>query len=212
MRDYALISRLRLFSLTLCAAMLLAGMPGCGQNKVAQLRSKLQSSESQLEKSTTLLANRETTISELRKQLIAAQGLDPKRWERAYRPTDLRIASLSGGADYDGKPGDDGVTVYLQPLDRDGDVIKVAGEIRVQLYDLAAQPGRQLIAEYRIPADKSGDAWYGKLMTQHFTIKCPWPSAPPLHTEITIYAVFIDNLTNYVVTAQTTCKISLPGR
>ena len=193
-------------------AVVIAGaLVGCGPT-VAGLQAELSRKDEQLAGKDRQLATYDATLKELRRRLLRAQGLDPDRWERAFRPIDLKIASLSGGADYDGKPGDDGVTVYLRPIGRDGDVVKVAGEIRVQLYDLANPQGQELIGEYHVRADESGEYWYGKLMTQHFTIKCPWPSAPPAHEEITIRAVFVDGLTGNVMTAQGTCRVQLTSR
>lgn len=191
------------------SGVVLALSAGCAGPTVAELQADLKRREEELAQRDQKLQAAADAIEQLRTALLQARGLDPQRWERAFRPVELEIASLSGGADYDGRPGDDGVNVYLRPIDRDGDVVKVAGEIRVQLYDLAAVPGRQLVGEYRVPAAECGKYWYGKLLTQHFTIKCPWPAAPPAHDEITIRASFIDDLTGNIVTAQGTCRVEL---
>jgi len=122
----------------------------------------------------------------------------------------LEIEKLSGGEDYDGQPGDDGVTVYLKPLDKVGDIVKALGDIRIQLYDLANPPGRNLVGEYHFPAKTVGDKWHGKLMTYHYTLKCPWQRGAPEHSEITIRAVFRDYLTGHVMSTQTTCTVRPP--
>jgi hypothetical protein len=195
----------------LSTAGLLVPLAGCGGPTVAELKADLEDKDAQLEQKDKQIETARENLARTREQLLQARGLDPQRWERAFRPVDVRIATRSGGADYDGKPGDDGVTVYLQPIDRDGDVVKVAGEIRIQLYDLAAPAGRQLIGEYRVPAEECHKHWYGKLMTQHFTIKCPWPSAPPQHSTITIRATFVDDLTGNVMTTQEAVEAALPS-
>jgi hypothetical protein len=100
--------------------------------------------------------------------------------------------------------------VYVKPVDKDGDVIKVAGDIRIQLYDLAASPTQNLIGEYFVSVEQVGKLWNGKLLTGHFSIKCPWPSGPPKHAEVTIRVVFVDYLTKRVVSAQSTCQVKLP--
>lgn len=165
-----------------------------------------------------------TTLAEKDKELASKQGkLDDlqQRWPNATRFTDdelkrlfyperIEIDKLSGGEDYDGKPGDDGVTVYLRPVDKQGDVIKVPGDITLQLYDLAAAPARNLIGEYRVPADQCSALWHGKLLTNHYTIKCPWPHGPPEHNEITIRVTFVDYFTKRILSAQATCTVKLP--
>ncbi len=196
----------------LLACGLLALPTGCGGPTVAELKADLARREARIDEQQEQIETLRKNLAGTREQLLQARGLDPQRWERAFRPVDVRIATRSGGANYDNKPGDDGVTVYLQPIDRDGDVVKVAGEIRIQLYDLAAAPGRQLIGEYRVPAEECGSHWYGKLLTQHFTVKCPWPSGPPEHSNITIRATFIDDLTGNVMTAQEAVEVALPAK
>lgn len=183
---------------------------GCITPQAADLQLKLAARDKTIEQNESQLAAQRVTIEDLRTRLLKAQNLDPDRLNKIYFPVELKIASLSGGADYDGKPGDDGVTVYMQPLDRDGDVIKAAGDLRVQLFDLAAAPERQLVGEISVSADECGKLWYGKLMTQHFTVKCPWRASPPEHDEITIRATFADLLTGNVINAQTTCRVNTP--
>ena len=75
---------------------------------------------------------------------------------------------LSGGYDDDGRPGDDGVVVYVRPVDKVGDALKTAGAIRVQVFDLAEGEGH-LVGDCFVPAEKAGEIWYGKLLTYHFT-------------------------------------------
>jgi hypothetical protein len=156
------------------------------------------------------LVAQKATIDELHSQLDVARSIKEDDLKRVFYPERLIIDKLTGGADYDRKPGDDGVTVYLKPVDRAGDVIKVAGDLRIQLYDLAEPPGKNFIGEYFIPVDQIGELWHGKLMTNHYTIKCPWPKLSPEHSEITVRATFVDYLTKRVVSAQTTCQVKLP--
>lgn len=156
------------------------------------------------------LAAQKATIDTLEKRVETVRAIRPEDLRKLFHPVKLEIDSLSGGYDTDGRPGDDGVVVYLRPLDDDGDALKVAGQITIQLYDLAAPPGENLIAEYVIPVDEARELWYGKLMTQHYTVRCPWQHSPPRHPEITISASFVDYLTQRVISAQKTCTVKLP--
>lgn len=196
----------------LLVGLLAALWTGCEQGdqldrdrEIAALRTTLREKEHEL-------AARQATIKELTAQLDIARSIDEEDLKRLFYPERLVIDKLSGGADYDGQPGDDGVTVYLRPVDREGDVIKVAGDIRIQLYDLAAPPQHNLVGEYTVPVDQVGRLWHGKLMTKHYTIKCPWPQDPPAHEEITIRATFVDYLTKRVLSAQTTCRVNVVAR
>jgi hypothetical protein len=182
---------------------------GCQSQTELELQRQVDDlTEQATERDHQLIAQR-ITIEQLHKQLDQARGLTAEDLEKIFYPERIEIASLSGGDDYDGKPGDDGVTVYLKPIDRDGDAVKVAGDIRIQLYDLANPPDQNLIGVYSIPVDQVSGLWYGKLATYHYTVRCPWKNGPPQHDEITIRVTFVDYLTQRTITAQTVCKVKL---
>ncbi len=182
---------------------------GC-DNQTAQLRLRVEELERTVAQKDHTLAAQNATIQKQQRLIDDMVGLPPDWQQHVFYPDRLVIDKLSGGQDYDGKAGDDGVTVYLKPLDKVGDVIKAAGDIAIQLYDLANPPGRNFLGEYRFPAEGIGRYWHGKLMTHHYTLKCPWQQGPPVHSEITIRATFVDYLTKRVMSAQTTCKVTLP--
>jgi hypothetical protein len=195
--------------------MLLAGLaavflPGCWSAPNTAGQRELQTQRELIARQNEQITSQKATIDELNKQLAAARGIKSEDLQNIFYPTKLVIDPLSGGYDIDGRPGDEGVVLYLQPVDAAGDVLKVAGEIRIQLYDLANPPTENLIGQYVIPVEQARDLWYGKLMTNHYTIKCPWPSGPPKHSEITVHATFIEYLTKRVVSAQGTVKVGLP--
>lgn len=183
--------------------------PGCRTSTELELQRQVHELNEQLTEKDHQLIARRITVEQLHKQLEQARGLTPEDLQRIFYPEKIEIASLSGGDDYDGQPGDDGVTVYLRPIDRDGDAVKVAGHIRIELYDLADPPDQNLIGAYSIPVDQVSRLWYGKLATYHYTIRCPWKNGQPRHDEITIRATFEDYLTQRMMTAQTVCKVKV---
>lgn len=176
-----------------------------------ELRTQVKTLEEQSAAKDNQLAAQRLTIDKLHQQLQSVRGWTDEDMKVIFTPEKIEIASLSGGEDYDGKPGDDGVTVYIRPIDREGDVLKAAGDLRVELYDLAAPAGENLLGQYSIPVVQAAEHWYGKFATNHYTIRCPWRQGPPKHEEITIRATFVDYLTQRVMTAQTTCKVRLPA-
>ncbi len=194
----------------LAGLLLAALLPACQPPAEVALRKEITDLRDALTKKDDQLVAQKANIDELNGELRVARSISEEDLKRIFYPEKLVIERLSGGENYDNKPGDDGVTVYLQPIDKDGDAIKVAGDIRIQLYDLAAPPEQNLIGEYFIPVDQVGKLWHGKLWTYHYAIKCPFPNGPPQHTEVTIRAMFVDYLTKRVVSAQSTCQVKLP--
>ena len=121
----------------------------------------------------------------------------------------ISIPSRSGGIDLDGSPGDDGVIVYVQPIDAAGDVIKAAGAITIQLTDLTqvGSPRSIATAEYTDP-DVIKKSWYGGFMTNHYSLKIPFPDGVgSIPKELHVRVVFFDWLTGREFTASTTVSV-----
>ncbi len=189
----------------LLALPLLAGCtpprPADDKREMARLQEQVRDQKHQIE---SLLAE----VQGLRDQLSKARGFTEEDKTKIFVPEKIEILQLSGGDNYDESPGHDGVTVYLRPVDASGDALKVAGDIRVQLFDLENPPGETLVGECIIPAAEAAQSWYGSLMTYHFTIKCPWKRRPA-HPEITVRVTFVDFLSQRVITAQTVVQVLL---
>ena len=154
---------------------------GCQTNTQIDLERRVTALEGQVEQRDNELAARQATIDDLYQRLQTVRALTDDDLRRIFYPEKIELASLSGGDDYDGQPGDDGITVYLRPIDRTGDALKVAGDIRIELYDLQNPSGQKLIGEYEFPVDQIAELWYGKFATYHYTLRCPWQNGPPKH-------------------------------
>ncbi|MHC4982314.1 MAG: hypothetical protein ACYTF6_03995 [Planctomycetota bacterium] len=153
----------------------------------------------------------QTTRAEQREQIRTLQGLGEKRLERLYHVTAIRLGRYTGGIDTDGKPGHEGIKVYLQPIDQHGSVIKAAGDVEIQLYDLAKPAEKNLIGKYTWPVDEAAKQWSSGFVTYHYGFVCPWKNEPPKHEEITVRVQFTDYLTGKTFAAQKLCKIKRPA-
>lgn len=161
------------------------------------------------------VAQRDGTIARLERQIENLKGFAPDQPADLFAPVKLDIASLSGGADYDGMPGDDGVTVHLRLHDADGSVIKAPGRITIELTD-HSDLGAPRVLEVFVFDDPEQlrKSWYGRFGTQHYTLKCPFPPdiVLPDSRKLTVHAEFVDYLTGDVLSAVAEVTISVPGR
>lgn len=159
------------------------------------------------------VSDRDGTIARLRRQVEDLQDFETDRPADLFAPVRLEIASLTGGADYDDTPGDDGVTVYLRPRDGDDDIVKAPGRIQVQLLDntnLAAPRVLQVCVVDE--PNKLGRLWHGRFLTDHYTIKCEFPAdvVLPASRRVTVSAEFTDYLTGTTLRAVKEVSISFP--
>ncbi len=192
----------------LCAAAL--ALIGCQSDGRLDYERRISALQQQIDRQNEQIAAQQATIAELKHQLQVARGLSDEDLANIYYPERIEILSLTGGEDLDGKPGDDGVVVYLRPVDRDGDAVKAAGEVRLRVFDLQAPEGHTLVGECFYPVEELRKCWFGKFMTYHYALHCPWKHGPPAHREITIRATFIDYLTRRAMSDQATCTVTLP--
>ena len=196
--------------LTAFMAVLFFLIGGCGpqNNSAPSPADRLQAEKTirQLQEANQQL---QVQTDQQQQQITTLQNLGEKRLDLLFVPTRIDLGRYTGGIDTNDLPGDDAIKVYLEPIDQTGDSIKAAGEVTVQLYDLAADSSKNLLGEYQWSPEEIGSCWKGGLMSRYFALVCPWKETPT-HDEITVRVVFTDYLTGKTFSAQKTCKISLP--
>lgn len=200
-------NRRRLVATALLAAGLASG-GGCeGPSPYQRLQNKLHTSNQQISKLRRQNKQLRAALIAQGKQVETLQALGDLRLEKISHPIKIELSRYSGGRDTDETPGDDVLKVYLRPIDKHGSAIKAPGDVKIQLYDLAAPPEQNLIGEYKWSVDEIQKHWKSSLMTQHYSLDCPLESDPPSHGEVTVRAEFVDYLTGFTLTAQRVCKI-----
>ena len=199
------------------ALLLLLASAGCepaGDKRLRTLQQKADALEVENDRLQRQLLEGDATLDDCRTQVEVLQALGPRRLEKLFVVDRIELASRTGGADYDDVPGDDGITVYLRPLDADGHVLKAAGEITIELLD-TNRPGqpRSLGLYVHNDPEQLRKLWYGAFLTNHYTIKCPWQPdvGPPTNREVTVKATFYDFVTGKRFTATKVVDVALPG-
>jgi len=187
---------------------------GCTQRDQAKLQLEHRRQRDQITQLERALADRDARIATLNRRIEALTGFAPDRPADLFAPVKIAFAPLTGGADYDKKPGDDGINVYLRLIDADGDAVKAPGRITIQLLDNSdlSQPRR--IGLYQFGDARSlSQAWYGKFGTGHYTLKCPFPpnARLPESRRLLVSAEFVDYRTGHTLTTSGEIAFAKPG-
>jgi hypothetical protein len=149
------------------------------------------------------------TITGLTQRTGTVPALDPARLEKLFTVHAIRLERLSGGADLDpGKPGHEGLKVYVGLLDQYGDEIKSAGSFVVEAFDLGA-PQATRVAHCEFPVEQAQQNWHSFLTRYEYVLTCPWET-PPRHPDVTVRVQFTDELTGRQFTAQSVVKVEVP--
>lgn len=176
---------------------------------IKQLRAELETSQAETKAAQKSSALSQKYLALKQKRIDTLVGIGPDRLKKLYHVEAIKLGQYTGGADLDGQDGDDGVKVFLRPIDARGDTIKAAGSVTVQLYDLAAPTDKTLVAEYKWSVDEVAKAFSGGFMAYHYTFTCPWKNAPPAHAALTVRVAFVDYLTGKTFSTQKLCKVDL---
>jgi len=182
-------------------------------SKYQDTQRQLQASGEKIERLEKQVLDQSSQIRHLQDEAARLRGLDRNDFDQLIVPVKIELEKQSGGYDTDGKPGDDGLVLYIQPIDADRHVIKAAGTLRVRLLDLAAPADRMELAPYHFDVPTTRGLWYGRMWTHHWTVRCPWPpNQLPEHDEITAYVEFTDLLTGRVLKTQQAYTVVLPAK
>ncbi len=179
------------------AALLILTASGCGSpNKVnIELRKRI----AELESRSAELDRRHTadlaTIDALQSRATTVPTLPNERVEALFTTHGLRFGKLTGGADLDPeRPGDEGLKIFVVPIDDRGDALKAAGGFTVEAFDLsdAAEP---LVGTWTFPAAEAATWWFGQGLLYEYVLTCPWQNRIPAADKLTIQVTFTDALT-----------------
>ncbi len=129
-------------------------------------------------------------------RLAAQQGvppLPPEQADSTFRVTKLDVNSLmSGGIDRDQSPGDDQFTLLLSPRDSAGNVLRVAGEIELSLFDFTRPKDEQQIGHWTLSRDEVGEMWHQGIVGTGYQFTSGWqqlPVAPEVHVHARLKTV-----------------------
>ncbi len=182
---------------------------GCRPEGDADVFNELDLARARQKQLTAQVEKLSARQSQQEKQIATLQKLGKVRLGKLFVVDHISLGKYTGGVDLDRKVGQDAVKVFLKPIDQTGSVVKAAGDVKIQLFDLAQPEGQRLLGEFCYPVEQIGKHWAGGFMTQHFSFLCRWKT-PPKHPDITVRVEFIDYLTGKTHTAQKFITLALP--
>jgi hypothetical protein len=156
----------------------------------------------------------ESRIAEMGQQLDAARAriaglesgagslptLPGDRLEKLFTVHGIKLGRLTGG-DPATRPGeaDEGIKIYLSPIDQTGAALKATGTVEVEAFDLELT-GENRIGRWVIDPETLKSRWRSLAMLEAFVIELPWQQ-PPQHSKLALKIKFRDELTGRVYDA-----------
>lgn len=174
------------------------GLAGCvSRGNVEILESELRSEErareelaEQLRQSQQELKIVRTDAAALRTQLAERRqtALSPEQADVFYRAEGIKFNMLlTGGQERDGQSGDDALSVMLIPVDVHGDLVKLAGDVELELFDLTQASEQQRLGLWRFNLDEVREHWHKGFLAAGYLFQMDWQT-PPVSPEVTLHA------------------------
>ena len=174
------------FALSGCAVLFWSGCSSRGQLELleAEIRQHKDSSRRAEARSAELesqlaMARQETDL--IRSQ-VSASGSPvplPEQTGNLVRLSGVKINTLlSGGKDRDGQPGDDLLVALISPHDQQGDLVKIAGEVEIEAYDMTRSGDNKRVGYWTFDPAQSAKAWHSGFVGAGLQFELPWQEAP----------------------------------
>jgi hypothetical protein len=151
---------------------------------------RLASSIKRLEQDKEQLEQQVNTLAGLPETVDAAQF---------FRLRDVKLTKRTGLYDKDKDGSCEKLIVYIKPLDQDGDVIKAAARVDVQLWDLNADGAEALLSTWAVEPEQLRKMWFSTMLSINYRLMFDLPEkAVSLQGPLTVKVVFTDLLSGVV--------------
>jgi hypothetical protein len=103
----------------------------------------------------------------------------------------LVIHPSSRGVDLDNQPGDEGIELLVQPLDRSGRLHPVSGSMIVRIMESESENTSRQIGLWEFSAEEIDEFWIGSSSPERgILLHLPWNGLPPTQGPLTVLAEY----------------------
>ncbi|MEN6386985.1 MAG: hypothetical protein ABFD79_17535 [Phycisphaerales bacterium] len=202
--------RQELFLFPFIFVLLILSMPflsGCQEKQKTEKQAKAQlTSQNEVKetKQTTSTAKLSAEVNQLKKQVESLMGLNKEaRTEALSTLSAVQITERSGLYENEQTKKKDKLVVYLRPIDDIGDVVKAAGTVEIELWNLNAKPENAMVAQWKVSPEELKKKWTSSLLSNHYKLEFDTGSIlTGQEKELTLKVQFTDYLTGKVFKSQ----------
>jgi hypothetical protein len=116
---------------------------------------------------------------------VVPDAISPKPVDKKI--THLFLNPLTGGTDFDGQPGDDGLRIVVEPRNAGDQFVAEAGALSVVLLDPERQGEAARIARWDFDQSATRQALAASSPGRGMKLEVPWPAAAPAATRLKLF-------------------------
>ena len=144
---------------------------------------------------------------QLKKQIQVLSGLPEDKLEGLYKLQKIKIGRYTNLYDKDKDGKKEKLIVYIQPIDEEGDIVKAAGAVDVQLWDLNKEAGQALLGQWHVKPDELKKLWFATIITINYRLTFDVADKIDKFEEpLTVRVTFTDYLSGKVFKEQKVIK------
>lgn len=184
-------------------------LPGCrvGSERTHPLEMKVRDLEREKVELTEQLEQCRMGTEQLKAQVRALSALPEENRENFYALRSVKITGLTNFYDKDEDGVREALVVYVKPIDQTGDIIKVAGTVHVQLWDLNEPSDQALLGEWQVQPAELQKLWFDTLVSASYRLVFDAALTAEVRAQpLTVKVTFADYLTGEIFTAQQVIK------
>jgi hypothetical protein len=173
---------------------------GCGPDQKAyqsQLRNTIDSLKLQNTQLNRQIEQLQQQNEQLSKQNKALAGLDPQfRYENLYNIQTVKVHKYTNIYDKDDNGNFEKLIVYIQPMDQHGDIVKAAGTVEVELWDLNNDQTDAKLGQWQILPEQLQQLWFASIASTNYRLTFDLDEPIDNYDQpLTVKATFTDHLT-----------------
>ena len=116
--------------------------------------------------------------------------ITPEQAAQTYSLRRIVLARSTGGSDLDNVPGDEMLTVVIEPRDGDDHTIKAPGALQIFALEVSPQGIKTPLCMWDIPPGQLRQSWKQGLLSLGYTLTLPWKVLPVVEN-IRVVARFV---------------------
>lgn len=152
------------------------------EDYAADLEQQLEAVRSELKQARDEADAQRSRLDTAGKSVLVSEQADV-----LYRAEGIKFNSmLTSGADLDGQPGDEALSVLLMPVDAHGDLIKLVGAIELEVLDLDQPREAQRVGFWSFSPADVREHWHRGFLAGGYLFKLEWQQIP-VSSELTLH-------------------------
>lgn len=182
----------------------LVGATGCGPDKALPYLDKIAALEDANADLAKQIEVEKAQKAKLEKRIEVLSGLPADvKGEKLYALEQVKITKLTNLYDKDKDGKKEKLIVYLQPIDKEGDVFKAPGAVDVELWDLEGEAADAKIGDWQVGAEELRKLWFSAIMGANYRLTFDVGGKVKDEAEpLTVKVAFSDLLTGKVFKEQ----------